>query len=532
MKRILVVLLVLALLSTLVTSVAVAQEPVKLKAVIIKHPLTQELSKMEWLKEAEAIAGVDIEWQEISADWDQVKSTMFASGDIPDLLFNATVDSDYATFDGLFENLAPLINETDTPNIYQFFTDHPEAKTLATMLDGSLYALPKYQRYWPNVATSCYINQQWLTNLGLAMPTNWDELEQVLIAFRDQDANGNGDPNDEIPMDFLGYTGSGSPGQYHALMLLGSTGIQMVNFFQDGYFAEDGVVKSVWTDDRYKETVKYLNKLYSEGLINPETWTNDYSTYQSVARGDGEYAKVGITWGWEATDRFGLTLASQYTALAPLKTSATDTRDVRVEYDRIGLNYDKNRVCMSALSENKEAALRFLDTLYNPEFGLQILWGGMNDVDKCIAKNADGSYTILAPASANMDWGTWKWTMSWADLGPIYISDSMVVNLGTDMVDTLAQRAIYDDYVAKINEKKDLYVEMYMKLTSEEQATSGINLTTINSTVLPNLTAWIIGTQDIDSEWDAYVQYLLSSGLQENLDMRQNAYDNWLSTLQ
>ena len=31
------------------------------------------------------------------------------------------------------------------------------------------------------------------------MPTTTDELRTVLEAFRDQDANGNGDPNDEIP---------------------------------------------------------------------------------------------------------------------------------------------------------------------------------------------------------------------------------------------------------------------------------------------------------------------------------------------
>ena len=31
-------------------------------------------------------------------------------------------------------------------------------------------------------------------------PTNVDELYEVLKAFKEQDANGNGDPNDEIPL--------------------------------------------------------------------------------------------------------------------------------------------------------------------------------------------------------------------------------------------------------------------------------------------------------------------------------------------
>lgn len=532
-KRLSAVLLALLLITSAlpVFSVAEGDEPVKLTALYIKHSLTREFSEMEWLREAEAKAGVEIEWQEISADWEQIKSTMFASGDIPDLLFTATLDSDYATFEGLFEDLAPLINETDTPNITAFFEAHPEAKGLATMMDGSIYGLPKYQRYWPTVATSCYINQTWLDNLGLDMPTTWDELKDVLTAFRDNDANGNGDPNDEFPMDFLGYVGENGPGQYHPVMLLGSTGIQLINFSQDGFFAEDSQVKNYFVDERYKELVLFLNGLYSEGLINPECWTNDYSTYQSVARGDGEYAKVGMTWGWESTDRFGLGVADQYAALPPMKTSADDTRDVRVEYDSIGLNYDKNRVAMSALSENKEAALRFIDTLYDPEYGLQILWGGMNDIDQGIEKNADGSYTILAPNREGMDWGTWKWTMTWADGGPIYVSDDMTVNLGEDMQTVLGEREVYNAYVDKIDGKSDLFVEMYMKYTTEDMAEMGIIRTNMLNLCMPNFTAWVTGSQDIEAEWDAYVDQMLNiMDLQKSLDIKQAAYDEWLKT--
>lgn len=32
------------------------------------------------------------------------------------------------------------------------------------------------------------------------MPTTTDEFYEMLVAFRDQDANGNGDPNDELPL--------------------------------------------------------------------------------------------------------------------------------------------------------------------------------------------------------------------------------------------------------------------------------------------------------------------------------------------
>ena len=73
-------------------------EVVKLKALIISHSLTKDITEMKWVSEIEEKAGVEIEWEQIRADWETVKSTRFAAGDIPDLLFNATADSDYTKY--------------------------------------------------------------------------------------------------------------------------------------------------------------------------------------------------------------------------------------------------------------------------------------------------------------------------------------------------------------------------------------------------------------------------------------------------
>ena len=44
-------------------------ETVKLKALAILHPLTQDVDDMEYVAEIEAEAGVEIEWELIRADW-------------------------------------------------------------------------------------------------------------------------------------------------------------------------------------------------------------------------------------------------------------------------------------------------------------------------------------------------------------------------------------------------------------------------------------------------------------------------------
>ncbi len=290
-------------------------DKVKLTAVFIAHPLTTDLENMKWLAEIEDEAGVDVEWEVIRADWDTTKPTRFAAGDVPDLLFNATADSDYVTYNGLFVDLTDYLTADLAPNINAMFTEEPDTKVLATTPEGKIFGIPKFQGKWPSTNTVFFINKVWLDNLGLEVPTTFSEYKAVLEAFRDNDANGNGDPNDEIPMDFNGdYNGA-----YGLFNLVGGLGIQLTNWGTDCYIAEDGQVKNYAVDDRYKLFIKYINSLYSEGLINPNGLTNDYSTFQSLSRGNekGE-AVVGSVFGWEETDKFGTELYSQYVPIPAL----------------------------------------------------------------------------------------------------------------------------------------------------------------------------------------------------------------------
>ena len=235
-----------------------SEEPVKLTALFCAHPLTQDVADMEWVAEMEAEANVDIEWEIIRADWDTVKSTRFASGDVPDLLFSATADSDYTTYNGLFLDMAPLLSEELTPNILTMFEEEPGTKALATTMEGKIFATPKFQGCWPETNTVMFINQEWLKNVGMEIPTTFSELKDVLIAFRDQDANGNGDPSDEVPFDYNGFHG----GAYSPLNLLGGLGIQLTDWAWDAYFAEDSQIKCYAVDERYKLFMEYITDLY------------------------------------------------------------------------------------------------------------------------------------------------------------------------------------------------------------------------------------------------------------------------------
>ena len=374
-------------------------------------------------------------------------------------------------------------------------------------------------------------SQKWLDHLGLEKPTTFSELKTVLEAFKNEDANGNGNPNDEIPIDYNAYGGNNAwfNSAYSLTNLMGAMGIQLTDWGVDAYFAEDGQIKCYAVDERYKLFMKYLADLYSEGLINENAITNDYSAYQSLSRGDENgNALVGVTFGWEETDKFGSDLYSEYVALAPLDYDIgcpAGTYDTRWRNDYSGLNMSANRVCMSAKCTNKDAAMKFIDAFYDATASVESLFGGITD--GCIEKVNENTFKVLPPLDANTDPGTWKWTSTFADNGPMYIRRSTEIEMSEDMTNAVNERAIYKDIIAKADEK-DTYPQMFMKYSAEEQNTMAVTQANINNIIDNYWSLWLVGESDIDGDWDTYVESVNAAGLKEILKIRQAAFDKYL----
>ena len=506
-------------------------EKTQLTALFISHSLTQDLEDMEWLQEIEEEANVDIQWEQIRADWDTVKSTRLASGDIPDIMINAVNDADITQYQGLFLDMTSYISAETTPNIQAMFDEEPDTLILATNVDGNIYSLPKFQGKWPDTNTVMFINQQWLDNLGLEMPTTFSELKDVLIAFRDEDANGNGDPSDEIPFDFnAGTNNAWFNSAYSLTRLIGAMGIQLTDYGSDAYFVEDGQVKCYAVDERYKLFMEYMADLYAEGLINTNAITNDYSMFQSLSRGnENGDALVGVVFGWEETDKFGPTLYSQYEPVAPLDYDIDcepGTYDTRWSNDYNVLNMAANRVVVNANSANPEAAMRFIDRFYDPTVSVEVLFGGITD--GCIEQTGDNSFKVLDPLDPDTDSGTWKWTSTMADNGPMYIRRDTEIEFAQDMAYALEERTVYEETLAKASES-DTYPQMFMKYSQEDQNTMALTQANINNIIDNQWSLWLSGQADIESTWDSYVQSVEAAGLSQVLEIRQAAFDAYLA---
>ena len=523
MKKLLA--LVLALMLVLGCSSAVfAEEKPHLTALFISHSLTKSVNDMKWLAEIEEAAGVEVEWEQIYTDWNQLKATRLSSGNIPDILINATNDSDYITYNGLFMELTDLV-EQYAPNVQAMFAEEPDTLALAKTAEGKIFGLPKFQGKWPDCNGVLFINQNWLDNLGLAKPTTLSELKNVLIAFRDNDANGNGDPSDEVPMDFNGWFGSA----YSITNLIGSWGIQLTNWGTDAYFAEGGQVKNYAVDPRYKAMMTYLADLYSEHLINKNAITNDYSMFQSLSRGDANgNALVGVVFGWEATDKFGPVLFDQYVPMGPFTDDVDDlaTGEPRWTYDFSGLNMSSNRICMSAKCANPEAAMRFMDQFYRPDVSVQVLFGGISD--GCVSVVGEDHYKVEDPLDPNTDSGTWKWTSTFADNGPMYIRRATQIDMAQDMTYALEEREQYKEAFTRIDMNADYYPQMFMRYSDEDQNTLAITQAAIANVTESYWGIWLTGEAPIEDTWEDYLAEVEGAGLSENLAIRQASFDTYL----
>jgi putative aldouronate transport system substrate-binding protein len=156
---------------------------------------------------------------------------------------------------------------------------------------------------------------------------------------------------------------------------------------------------------------------------------------------------------------------------------------------------------------------------------MQVLFGSLGTN---IADNGDGSYKVLPPADPSMDPGTWKWTSTWADNGPMYIADSLKLTLGTDMQSVGQQTEPLMDAINSIDNNNDVLPGMFIKYSKEDNSAMSLVNTNMMNLAMAKFSQWVT-KGGIDKEWDAYVDNMNKAGLPQNLKIMQKYYDDYKS---
>ena len=355
------------------------------------------------------------------------------------------------------------------------------------------------------------IRQDWLDAVGLSVPTTLDEWYTVLKAFKEQDPNGNG-VADEIPLsDSWGGTNYLFAGNAFGLYLSG-------NAAGDFAVGEDGKLFYKYTDARYKETLAFLNKLYSEGLMDPEYATATYET-SSAKIATNIVGAIASDWlsnlsQYENNLIAGGVEDANWVPVPPVKNPDGES----VVHNRWPiLSY----AVISKDCENPALALQWMDIhCLSPEgidlqtFGVEgssyEVIDGVYEMTDFVLHNPDG----LGSFEALRSLGAWC-----TGLPYIQTKDVHVAIFGED------EKIL--EYSAQFTGDQILDPFPSLTFTDEEQERSAEINTNITTYKDEMTNKFIEGEESLDN-FDAYVAELESYGLNDLLQIWQDAYDRYM----
>ena len=485
--------------------------------VLVKKNANQEkMANMQWAKDLEADCDCKIEWQEVTREaWGQQKNATLASGDIADVNLNGYGAVDAYQYPGMLEDLSKDLDKL--PNVKAFFKQKPEAEKFSADTKGRIYSIATGRgKAYSGTGQHMLINKAWLDKLGLQVPTTWDELENVLKAFKTQDPNGNGQA-DEIPMNIKKLESSYYT-WYSPMLLLNSTGIStgfnMSAASETGFYAKNGVVKSFMTSDEYKEVIKYYHKLISEGLIPADWATKDDDAYNADQISDGQTAKTGVVFSSSISDTFG-DLKDQYITI-PVPSAPGVSPDKTV-WDGSSSEFDAAGPAVSARAANKDATLKLLNLMYSEKYSVQQFYGSFG---KTVTKTGEHEYTVDNDKLIEMRKKNTSPSLSYP---AGWIPDEVTIK-GDAGSDALYQASkVYEKQRSNFDPVKD-YIPDYVNPDADDNTTLASNYNQISNVAMQKTATWM-SKGGIDEEWDAYCKQLDSLGLQENVKIWQKWYD-------
>ncbi len=256
----------------------------KKEAVVISMPYSSFIRNIDnnyyktWLEEK---TGLSIKFEFIPDIYkEDYINNMFLSGNSEIDAFFSFIEGDniYLTNTMLQEYgkkgyIIPLNDYIDNSvhfkNVLDDFNDY-NLKTLLTSPDGNIYYLPgldpsKSKR----IGQVMWMNHSWLSELYLPIPKSTDELYTVLSNFS----------KDQNRIPFSGCKDSFSMQSYN-FIINAFVYNDPINYRM---YAENGTVKFAPLSDQWREAVKYLNKLYSEGLLHRFQFTQYKQTFTGLA---------------------------------------------------------------------------------------------------------------------------------------------------------------------------------------------------------------------------------------------------------
>jgi len=202
--------------------------------------------------------------------------------------------------------------------------------------DGEIMGIPRSTPTSPYIT---WVRQDWLDELGLEVPTTWDELEATIEAFQ------------AFNPDSFVYT---RPGDYHQATVGGFT----PNGYSNWQDPDDGMVKPWIMQPGVLDWVTEMNSWWEAGYFYPDSFlqNDDPEVFRTC--------NIGVYQGWY----------SRITLITPQIESACEG----IDWARTSITTDMGYIAtvrpqnaqgyvVTGKAENPEAVIQFMDWVYSAE---------------------------------------------------------------------------------------------------------------------------------------------------------------------
>lgn len=474
---------------------------------------------------------VEIDWTAIASDqWaDKISLNMSDPNKLTDFIFSAGfTDSNllrYADYGAII----PLEEYIDAymPNLKSVFDKYPEYRTMCTDVSGHIWALPWIEQLGSGktaiqtVGNMSFINKKWLDFLGLEIPETVDEFEKVLIAFRD---------NAEKLQQEFGIEGSIIP-----MSCIVNNGDQdpaiLINGFGEGYGDADKDRHIVVTDDQkvicsatqegYRKGIEWLHRLYEEKLIDPEAFTQEWSTYVSK----GKSGRYGVCFSWDIGNIDNLK------DWVPLPVLTADTRNLTPQNGSFTSGFDRGRCVVTSVAENPALVCAWLDQMYAPIQSPQNNWGTYgedDDFDIFVMGTNEAGEEMLQHAPLG-DASPVEVREAESVGGPLAILDEYYGVYVTCPDDAQYRLDWIKEYYTPDMHTEYVYPNIFM---SREDTETLSNLQAdIKKAINAKKAEWIMNGFT-DADWDKYLKDLEAYGLTDYLELFQRYLDSYNANIE
>ncbi|WP_158299508.1 extracellular solute-binding protein [Paenibacillus antri] len=217
-------------------------------------------------------------------DYDNKLNLLIASGDAPDMFISSGANSQKYILDGVTADLTPYVTPAKMPNYFKWIS---EVELQRYSVEGKFERSPLI--FPRSVYRSYYIRKDWLDNLGLSMPTNYEETMEVIRAFTFNDPDQNG-KNDTYGLTAVGNGTSLSYDFPHWIQ----------NDLVGAFMIRDNKLVDVQSDLNVQHVIQGIKDMMAEGTVDPDWFLLKGTEHVDKAAG----GKAGIIVGGNKTFAF------------------------------------------------------------------------------------------------------------------------------------------------------------------------------------------------------------------------------------